>query len=173
MVLTGLRLFRAATLVIVGALLFAVPAHLRAQALRGRVVFASDNAPLVGSIVQARRADGTVAASVLTSETGIFAFTGLAPGTYLVRVLRIGFRAFDAGNVNVSGDANAAFNIAWIGDPIRLTTQVVVAGRTCKISADSGKLIANIWDEARKALLASVITEGMTAPQLTRITYQR
>lgn len=163
---------RLTSIVSIVALLLTLPSTVFAQSLRGRISFGTDGAPLVGSIVQARTPDGNVVASVLTSESGIFAFTTLAKGDYSLRVLRIGFRAFDAGKVTVTGDGTT-FNITWVGEPTPLTTQLVTAGRTCKISADSGKMIANVWDEARKVLMSSVITESMAAPQLSRITYRR
>lgn len=171
--LNSLRMFRSLVVVLLSAALMLPSQQVSAQSLRGRAAFAADNAPLVGAIVQVRHADGTVAASTLTSESGVFTFSDLPNGTYVVRVLRIGYRAFDAGNATITSGATAQLNITWIGDPVPLTTQIVVAGRTCRISADSGKLIANVWDEARKVLMSSVISERETAPDLARITYQR
>lgn len=144
-----------------------------AQAIRGRVIAAGTQVPLAGAIVQARTSDGTVAASTLASERGAFALTTLADGTYTLRVLRIGFRPFDAPAVVVAGGTSEALVINWIGDAVTLTPQIIASGRTCKVSADSGTMISNVWTEVRKALLSAVLAERGDAPLIVRTNYAR
>ncbi len=50
-----------------------------AQTLRGRVLVGATTAPLASAIVQALAADGTIAGSTLSTESGFFAITPLAP----------------------------------------------------------------------------------------------
>lgn len=144
-----------------------------AQGIRGRVVAAGTEVPLAGAIVQARTADGIVAASTLTSERGAFTVADLPDGTYTLRVLRIGFRAFDGPPVAVSGGTSEVVVLSWIGDAITLAPQIIASGRTCKVSADSGTMISNVWTEVRKALLSAVLAERGEAPMIVRTNYAR
>lgn len=144
-----------------------------AQGIRGRVVSAETKTPLAGAIVQARTADGSVAASTLTSARGAFTIEGLADATYTLRILRIGFRPFDSPPVVVANGASDPVQVDWTGEAIALAAQVITSERTCKVSADSGTMIARVWNETRKALLTSVLSEDGDAPIFSRFNYTR
>lgn len=156
------------------ALMFIVPAIAQAQSLRGRVT-GPGNVPLAGVLVQVQQTNGQIAATTTTSENGFYSVASLADGAYNVRILRIGYRAHSAGRITIAGGAAEALNIAWDAAPIPLATRLVTAPRTCKVSADSGTLIANVWEETRKALLSSLVAEEeiKNAPDVTRLNYQR
>ncbi|MEP6831758.1 MAG: carboxypeptidase-like regulatory domain-containing protein [Gemmatimonas sp.] len=143
------------------------------QIFRGRVVAASTQAPLVGALVQVRKPNGEIVTTTTTSASGNYATAGLPAGSYLVRILRIGFRSFDAGRITVTGDAPVILNVAWDASAIPLATMLVKADRACKISPDSGTLIANVWEETRKALLSSMIAEQSEAPDIERVNFER
>lgn len=154
----------------------AVPLHSAAaqsQIVRGRVVIAATEAPLIGALVQVRRATGEVVTTTSTSESGSFTIQSLLAGTYAVRVLRIGFRPFDAGSITVTENAATILNLSWRAVPIPLATRLVKGEAACKISADSGTLIANVWEETRKALLSSMIAEQSEVPELERVNFER
>lgn len=144
-----------------------------AQAIRGRVFVGTTNTPLPNSIVQAHSADGSVAGSALTTESGYFTITPLKDGVYTLHVLRIGFRPFDGATVTVTNGESEQVVIAWTGESFALTERVITGSRTCKISADSGTLLANVWDEARKAMLSAILAERGDAPLITRTNYSR
>lgn len=144
-----------------------------AQTIRGRVLVGTTVAPLASAIVQALSPDGTVAGSALSNETGFFAITPVADGVYSIRILRIGFRPFVAPSVTVANGESEQMVIAWEGESFALQTRVVTSNRTCRISADSGSLVANVWDEARKAMLSAVLAERGDAPLIARTNYSR
>jgi len=144
-----------------------------AQGIRGRVIAAGTETPLAGAIVQARTGEGLVVASTLTSERGAFAITELPDATYTLRVLRIGFRPFDSPPVVVTDGTSESVVVNWIGDAVTLAPQVIASGRTCKVSADSGTMISNVWTEVRKALLSAVLAERGEAPLIVRTNYAR
>lgn len=143
------------------------------QIVRGRVVIAATEAPLVGALVQVRRTSGEIITTTTTSESGNFTMQSLPAGTYAVRVLRIGFRPFDAGSITVTENAATILNLSWRAVPIPLATRLVKGEAACKISADSGTLIANVWEETRKALMSSMIAEQSEAPELERVNFER
>ena len=159
-------------LLCVGLFCSAQFASAQTQIFRGRVVVQTTQAPLIGALVQLQRPNGEVVTTTTTTENGNFA-AGLSAGTYKVRILRIGFRPFDAGNISITGEAPAVLNVAWNAVPIPLAARLIKADRACKISADSGTLIANVWEETRKALLSSMIAEQSEAPEIERVNYQR
>ena len=148
-------------------------AEAQTQILRGRAIFAESQSPLIGALVQVRRPSGEIVTTTITSENGSFATNGLPIGTYGVRILRIGFRAFDAGRITITADGATTLNIAWTAIPIPLATRLVKAERSCNVSADSGSLIANVWEEAGKALLSSIVTEQSEAPEIERVNFVR
>ncbi|MEP6831757.1 MAG: carboxypeptidase-like regulatory domain-containing protein [Gemmatimonas sp.] len=144
-----------------------------AQTVRGRVLVGATTAPLPGAIVQALSADGTLAGSALSSATGFFAITPLPDGVYTLRVLRIGFRPFVGSPVTLANGQSDQVVIAWAGESFALTAQVITSNRTCKISADSGTVVSNVWDEARKAMLSAILAERGDAPLIARTNYSR
>lgn len=156
------------------ALLFVAPTLAHTQSLRGRVT-GPGSLPLAGVLVQVQQTDGQIAATTTTSESGYFSVASLVDGAYSVRVLRIGYRAHNAGRITIAGGVAESLNIVWEASPIPLATRLVTAPQTCKVSADSGTLIANVWEETRKALLSSLVAEQeiKNAPDVTRLNYQR
>lgn len=153
-------------------LLFATAGSAFAQTIRGRAVAAGTGLPLAGAIVQVRKADSVIA-TTLTSQNGSFLITGVEQGTYVLRVLRIGFRPFESAAVTVGNEGIANVAIEWTGEAVSLMPRIIAGGRTCRVSADSGTMIANVWDEARKALLSSVLAEAGDAPLIARTNYAR
>jgi hypothetical protein len=141
-----------------GALLVgAFSAPLRAQVIRGTVVLPDSTTPLAGAIVVASDR-GVTAAQGLANGRGEFALRLPHAGRYDVRVLRIGYRPTIAPWVEIGASDTVRLRIVFRGDAVVLSAVNVRDKETCRVSADTGMMVARVWDEARKAVLSSQLS---------------
>lgn len=138
---------RALTLV---AALMVVARSLPAQAVHGRLR-AADSTAVTGAIVALVDSTGATTSRVLSSAIGSFTLRAPRPGRYLVRVLRIGFPAFDStGFVLRSGETND-YSPVLPDTPIVLSEIDVKAGSACRAGTDQAGVTATLLEEVRKA----------------------
>jgi len=116
-------------LIVALAWLLALPPSLRAQApvqahpvageVFGTIVDAQNELPLAGAQVTLEPAGGSPPRAARTDAEGRYRFSGLAAGTYRLRVQRLGYLA---GSVDVllQGPASAAVSVALRVEPVRL-----------------------------------------------------
>lgn len=131
-----------------------------AQVVQGRVTERDSTTPAVGTIVQLVDASGHEVVQALSREQGEFLLRAPAPGRYRVRVLRIGFRPTISAPVDVALDQPTTRHVALAGVPVTLSPVLVSASRVCRVNPDSGSQTAEVWQEARKALAASVLSRA-------------
>jgi hypothetical protein len=132
-----------------------VPARPQNSVTEIRVrVEASAGGPLSGALVAL--VDGEhVASEGLSTGSGIITL-GAAPGTYRVRVRRIGFRPWLSDPVTLPYKNELLLRVE--SERITLDAMVVSATARCgKITSDAQALSA-VWDEIEKALRASQLT---------------
>src|SRR5689334_2867864 len=132
-----------------GAVAASAASSLAAQAVSGTVVL-RDSSAAVGVIVQARDGRGKPAGSALTNSRGEFRLALPGDGRFDLRVLRIGYRPTPGPSVSVVGGRTDPVHIVVTGDAVVLTGIDVRDRETCRISADSGLMVARLWEEARK-----------------------
>ncbi|MCR0980779.1 SdrD B-like domain-containing protein [Roseomonas populi] len=82
-----------------------------------------------GVTVQLLSADGSVAATTTTSETGAYSFTGVVPGTYQVQFV---------------GPNGTVFTAQDQGSNDAIDSDVNASGRTANIAVSSGQAVANV-----------------------------
>ncbi|MDB4886510.1 MAG: hypothetical protein JWN79_1948 [Gemmatimonadetes bacterium] len=133
-----------------------VGAEARAQAVRGRVV-TPDSVAVPGAIVTLLDSAGTPLARALADDAGRFAMRLPAAGRYGFQVLRLGFAPTHAAALRVERGQEAERTLVLTGAPIPLRAVQVTAEQQC-VGADSASAAFAVWEEARKALLASQLT---------------
>jgi len=144
--------FVAASLAVFGA------ARADAQRLTGTVT--DQGARVPGAIVMLVGSDGSVAGRAVSREDGSFTVNAPRDGSYSIRVLRIGFRPTIAGPVELHAAAPLRHDVALSGR-VRVLPAVQVTDRgQCQVHPDSTAIAFRLWDEARIALLATVLTES-------------
>ncbi len=141
------------------ALLAGLPAFARAQGsktdLRVRVE-TTDGAALSGALVALLDGERVVTEALTTSRGSIT--LAAPPGTYRIRVRRIGFRPWMSDAVIVPQTHDLVLSVE--SQRILLDAMVVSATARCgKITSDAQALSA-VWDEIEKALRASQLTVG-------------
>ncbi|MBI1809761.1 MAG: carboxypeptidase regulatory-like domain-containing protein, partial [Gemmatimonadetes bacterium] len=123
--------------------------------MRGTVVLPDGATRAAGVIVTASDTLGHVRVNGLASERGEYDLALPAPGTYIVRALRIGFRPTTLPAIVVAAGETRDLPIVLGGEAVTLARVTVRGERVCRIREDSGRLVARVWEEARKAMLAS------------------
>ncbi len=134
--------------------LMAAAQPMAAQRLRGQVVAPDSTTPVPGAIVLITAAGGTTPVGrALTNERGTFDVAVGAAARVDVRVLRIGFRPTVLSGVDVP--VAQPLRIVVNGERIQLTAVTVRSRSECGTRTDSAAAVARVWEEARKALIAS------------------
>ena len=138
------------------ALAAAMRAH--AQQLTGTVT--DQGARVPGAIVMLVGGDGAVSGRAVTKEDGSFSVSATRDGSYTIRVLRIGFRPTTAGPVDLRAAATTRRDVPLSGR-VQVLPSVQVNDRgQCQINPDTSAIAFRLWDEARIALLATVLTQS-------------
>jgi hypothetical protein len=143
-----------ALLAIVAASALLLPARLDAQQLRGQVLLPDSNTRVPGVIVVATDARGGVTRT-LSGLDGDFLLRLPHAGQFFVQALRIGYRPTTFPPVTVAAGETTPVRIVLADTPVTLSAVNVRGESVCRISQDSGQLVAKMWQEARKAIAAT------------------
>jgi len=104
--------------------------------------------------------DGSVAGRVVSREDGSFNVGAPTDGRYTVRVLRIGYRPTVAGPFQLRAGSAMARDVALSGRVWMLPSVQVTDRGQCQVRPDTNGAAFRLWDEARTALLATVLTQS-------------
>jgi carboxypeptidase family protein len=132
-----------------------------AQVVRGTVVL-TDGAPAVGVIVVATGGNGRTLGRALTNERGDFSLGRMAPGSVGLRLLRIGYRPTTLPAVEIGQDSVVRLRLVFAAEPVILSSVHVNERETCDVGADSGLVVAQLWEDARKAMLSTQLGADST-----------
>ena len=146
---------------------------LSAQAVRGGVVQRDGTTPASGVIVVLEDTAGHVAGRTLSDGRGAFFITLPSAGTYRARVLRVGYQPTIVSGIAVRDSGTTSLRVVLTGAPVTLPNVSVRGEDICRGDRRDGALVAEVWEEARKALLASGLSDA-TAPLIAEwIEYER
>lgn len=139
---------------------FLLACRLGAQSLRGVVVGADGTTPVSGVIVVIETAAGANAGRALSDGNGRFALPVPTGGPHRLRALRIGYQPTLR---DIVIDSTGTTDVRVVLNPtmVSLPTLTVRTDDVCRGRGADGAVVAEVWEEARKALLAS----GLSAAQ--------
>ena len=124
--------------------------------------------PIPGAIVRLLRND-TVVAQVLSSELGRAVLRANQPGTYRLRIDRIGFSGFLTDPFELGRGMTFRAELPIPSNPVLLPQVDVRSSSPCAANNTYGALAAVLWEEIRKALTATLLTqEARSVPLLVR-----
>ena len=129
----------------------------RAQSVRGTV--SRGGVRVDGAIVLLVDSAGRVVARSASRESGAFSLAAERAGRHTLRVLRIGFAPTVIGPVRLAVGAPLSLDVTLTGAPVRLAELRIVDRAPCEVRPDSDAVAFRLWDEARKALLATTLTQ--------------
>jgi hypothetical protein len=142
---------------VIATVLGAAPPPLVAQTVLGTVVL-PDSSPVVGAIVLASYANGATAGRALTGQRGQFVLRLSSEGRIDLRVLRIGYRPTVGPSLTVAAGATERVRIVFASAAVTLAEVGVRERETCRVGADTGMVVARVWEEARKAMLTTQLS---------------
>lgn len=140
----------AATIV---AIAFA-PDTLAAQVIRGRVLL-PDSTPVPGAQVRAVR-DARDTVRTLSTANGSYTLTLRGAGTYAITLLRVGHSPTTLSATVAAGETQS-LTIVATSSSIELPRVLAARDRSCRARAEGGEVVVRVWEEARKALEASLL----------------
>jgi hypothetical protein len=131
----------------------------KAQVVRGVVVDEASGRAMPGTVVVLLDSDGKRLAGVLADESGRYAIRITVPGRYAVRAERIGYRSGAPTPVSLQVGETVELRLATRAIPVVLGEVRVSARSACVARASDGREVSAVWDEARKALYATDLTQ--------------
>ena len=143
----------------IATLITAIPTSSRAQVVRGTVVDQASGRPLPATVVVLLDSAGKRLAGVLSGEDGRYALRITTPGRYGVRAERIGFRAEAPTPISIAVGQTVELRLETRPIPVVLGAVQVTGRTTCVARASDGAGVSAVWDEARKALFATDLTQ--------------
>ena len=139
-----------------------------AQTIAGRVLGKLDGAPVVGAIVTLLDSASRATAIKLAEDSGAFDFAAPYAGSYTIRVERVGFRSTTTPPFLVRQGEKIDVPIVIASEGVSLRAVKVSADRRCMVRPQEGLATAALWNEARKALSATQLTQMAQAAARAR-----
>lgn len=156
-------------------LIFALPFHASGQTVMVRVVDGESMQPTFGALTYLVDAQGGTVKNALTDERGRALFVGFPAGTYRVRVEMIGMATAESDLFEVAPGMTHTDELRLESSAIQLEgLEVELEAGRCRVRpGGEGLLVAQVWDEARKALSAASFTDQAGAYRYETVRYDR
>src|SRR3954470_9359883 len=154
------------------ALLFADASRsTNAQALRGVVRDGASARAVPGAVVSVLDSANRVAGRTITDAQGRYAFS-LRFAVASVRVVRIGFRPRNLPAPAWSPSSNAKLDFELERLPLYMSVVQIVGDERCPRRDDGPRALA-AWEQARTALLATVVSRDARPAMVRTRRYER
>lgn len=144
-----------------------------AQLVTGKLVDRTTGEPLDGAFVVLVDSAGVKRGGILTNREGRYFLRAPAAGRYTIRVERIGYATSTSRPLTLSANETRVYDMAVTTQAIALEAIEVKAGQRCTVRPGSGARMAEVWDEARKALQLAVWTEQQRAVRYRMVDFER
>ena len=166
---------RLRSLGIVTALVLASAAGVTAQTVLIRVVDGEAARPMFGALAYLEDASGQTARNALTDERGRALFVGIAPGRYRVRVEMIGMATASTELFDIAAGTTVSEDLRLESSAIQLDgLEVELEAGRCRVRpGGEGLVVAEVWEEARKALSAASFTDQRGSYRYETMKYER
>ena len=145
----------------------------QAQRVRGTVTLPDSVTPATGIIVVATDSLQRVAGRTLSGERGDYTLALPAGGVVVLRALRVGYRPTVLPPITVATGEVVEQRIVLSAEAVNLAKVTVQSQSVCRIREDSGQMVAQLWEEARKALTAAQLAVNERRLTTTWLTYVR
>ena len=153
----ALRVIAPSLFVAVVMLMFGSRSQASAQVVELRLREASSGAPIGGAIVRLMAESRTVFQG-LTNAAGFLILSASGPGTYRLRIDRIGWSGLLTDSVQLEVGQTHRMIVPMASTRVELPGVVVRGKSRCDASAQTGAVAGMLWEEIHKALTANVIT---------------
>ncbi len=160
---------------LVTLLLLSSTTNAAAQEVFGTLRLSDGVTPASGAIVIASRvADRSIVARTITGDRGTYV---LRPGVDSIelRVLRVGQRPFELGALRLSPDQRVERSATLPDAPVVIQAMTTRVSSRCRVRPEGSETVAQLFDEARKALEASRLSsiDGVPSARYALFTQSR
>ncbi len=131
---------------------------LDAQIVRGNVTEIGSGRALAGVLVSILDDRGGVAVAALSDEDGLFELRAPAPGTYVLEAKRIGVRQVRFPAFTLAEGEAIRHDVVLDPIPVVLDRVRVTGRSSCVQRPQENERTAALWEDARAALRATVLT---------------
>lgn len=129
------------------------------QVVRGVVIDEASGRGMPGIVVVLLDSAGRRLAGVLADDDGRYAIRTTVPGRFAIRAERIGYRADAPTAVVLKTGETIELRLVTRPVPVLLSAVHVIDKSPCVNGAADGREISTVWDETRKALFATDLTQ--------------
>ena len=130
-----------------------------AQTVQGQLVETGTDLPVEGALVLLLTEGGEEAGGYLTNQAGRFLIRAPGPGTYTLRAERIGYETITSDPFSLEQSQQFGIRIEAAQSAIELEGIRVEGEQRCVVRPGEGLQLADVWNEARKALTVQDWTE--------------
>jgi hypothetical protein len=155
------------------AILLALPATLAAQVVRGVVRDSVSGAPAAGVLVALVDAGSGARRTVLTDATGHFSVAAGGAGRFTLETKRIGVRPVLMPTFALAAGETRELDVSVAAVVPRLAAVRVTGRSYCADRLREGGETASLWEEARAALTAALITRERSLFPVTVARFRR
>lgn len=148
-------------------------APLAGQTIRGVLVDETNGTPIEGAFVLLITEEGTEARRALTVARGRFQLIAPRPGRYTLRADRIGYLSRESAPLELESGQELEYRMEVAVEAIQLEAINVPREERCVVRPEEGLEVADVWDEARKALAAAAWTEDRRLVRYESRAYER
>lgn len=156
------------------ALVGALPvAQIHAQTVRGTLVEQGSGRPVSGAVVSLLDETGGRRTAALSDSIGGYTLPAPAPGRYQVRAERVGYASTTSPVLELAPGEIRQQQLVASAQPAMLE-EITAVGRTrCKVRPRHGEATARVWEEARKALTATALSQQKRLVRFDLERYER
>ena len=151
----------------------AAPSAATAQTVLVRVSGGEPAMPLQGALVYLVDVRGPTVQNRLSDQMGRALFVGVPPGRYRVRAEMIGMATAETSAFEAAEGLSVPLDLVLESSAIVLEGIDVAADERCRVRPEEGLLVARVWDEARKALMAAAFTDEQELYRYETMRYER
>lgn len=149
------------------------PGKATGQTVQGQLLDRDTQAPVEGALMLLLDAGGEERDGYLTNSAGRFILRAPGPGTYTVRAERIGFETVTSDPFSLEASQMFGIRLETAQAAIELEGLEVTGEQQCVVRPDEGLIVAQVWEEARKALAVQEWTELEGLYRFQVINYER
>jgi hypothetical protein len=155
------------------SLMLAGPGIAAAQSVTIRVTADPGGRPIAGALATLRDPSDRVVTRALADDQGRVRLEA-SPGRYRLRIDAIGYQGTTVDSVEITAGPGRQIAVELAPRPFDLGELVVASTRpvVCSLKDDQGGAVARLWEEARKALLATQLTRARS-PMMELSTFER
>ncbi|CAN5361576.1 hypothetical protein BH18GEM1_BH18GEM1_03500 [soil metagenome] len=148
------------TIALIAATRFASPAPLASQVVDGTVVEEGTRDIVTGGFVVLIGPAGEQVDGALTDGKGSFHLEAPGPGSYSLGLDRIGYMSVTTQPFPLAAGQTIEYRLTALVKPIDLSAIIVRVDSECHVRPGEDLAVARVWEEARKALIATAWTQG-------------